>query len=542
MNPPSAASAAGTPAASAWQPFRSRVFLVMWTALLLGNMGTWMRDVGAGWLMTTLAASATAVALVQVATTLPIFLLSLPAGALADIIDRRRGLILIHVAMTVVVLVMAVVAQQGALTAPGLVLGLLLAGMGTALAQPMLQSLTPMMVPRSELRSAVALNSMGVNVSRAIGPALGGLIVAGWGVAANFYLDALSYLAVIAALVWWRGASQRASSDPPERLLDAMGAGLRYAVYAPGLRRVMLRASSFFAFASAYWALLPLIARQQLGGGPGYYGLLVACIGAGAVGAAVALPALRRRLGAEATFRLGIGLTVLVLVALASTRTQWVGAVAMAVAGMAWIAALTTVNVAAQTQLPNWVRGRGLALYLTVFYGAMTAGSLAWGALADAASIAVSLWTAAALGGLALLLGLARPLPDGEPDLAPSMHWPQPQLSDKVEPDRGPVLVTIEYRVEPASVAPFLQALRAFSNRRRRDGAYGWGVYEDAAAPGVFLETFLVASWQDHERQHHRVSREDEAAQKDLHRFHSGTEAPRVRHLLAPATAPGETS
>jgi hypothetical protein len=382
---------------------------------------------------------------------------------------------------------------------------------------------------------------MGFNVSRAIGPAVGGVLLAWGGVALNFYANALSCLFVIAAFWWWKGASTPASAGTPERLGGAMRAGLRFAWHAPALQRTLLRAGSFFVFASATWALLPLIARQELGGGPAYYGLLLGCVGAGAVAAALGLPSLRGVLSAEGTMRLGLLLTIGVLVALATVKDKSVAAAVMVISGAAWIAVLSTANVTAQTQLPNWVRGRGLAVYLTVFYGAMTLGSLVWGQIADRASVSVALLSAAAVGVVALLIAWLRPLPEGEPDLTPSMHWPEPamasQMATSLEEDRGPVLITVEYRVDAARVADFLAALRSFAPERLRDGAYQWGVYEDTAEPGRFVESFLVPSWLEHQRQHHRVSREDEALQLRLRTFHLGSEPPLVRHFVAPATS-----
>lgn len=540
MAEPTAGSAArdGAPA-GAWAPFGSRVFLVMWVAAVVGHIGTWMRDVGAGWLMTTLSASATAVALVQVATTLPIFLLSLPAGALADIVDRRRMLLFITVFMGAVSAALAVTTHLGLMSPALLLAGLLVAGVGTALMTPVLQSLTPAMVQRPLLRQAIALNSMGTNVSRAIGPALGGLVVAGAGVAWTFVADAVSYLALVAALWWWKGAAMRSSTGVPESLGPALRTGLRYALHAPELQRVLLRAAAFFAFASAYWALLPLVARRQLQGDATLYGVLLTSVGAGAVVGALSLPALRQRASAEAIVRAGTLLTMAVLVVLALARSPVLAVAALAVAGMAWIAVLTTANVAAQTQLPNWVRGRGLAVYLTTFYGAMTLGSVAWGQLADATSLSVALLAASGLGGVALALSVWKPLPEAEPDLTPSMHWPEPALAPSMQdarvPDRGPVLVTVSYDVPPESAPAFLAALRRLAGERLRDGAQTWGVFEDVERPGRYIESFVLASWQEHARQHARVTRADAALQAEVHAFHRGPLPPTVWHGVAPA-------
>ena len=519
-------------ASGAWTPFSHRVFAVMWAAMLISNTGTWMRDVGAGWLMTNLSPSATMVALVQVAGTLPIFLLSLPAGALADLVNRRKLLIGVNVLLAAVALALGVLTQLGAMTPALLVSSLLVGGIGTALATPVLQSLTPLQVPRTELRAAIALNSMGFNVARAIGPALGGLIIAALSIPIVFYLDAASYLVVIAALLWWKAAATPASSESPEAFGAALRTGVRYALYAPDLKRTLLRAASYFVFASSYWALLPLIARRELGGGPGYYGVILACIGAGAVLGAVLLPRLRARMSAETTLRLGIALTVLVLLWLAFVREQVMAAAALALAGMAWIAVLTTANTAAQTALPNWVRGRGLAVYLTVFYGAMTLGSFVWGQVADAFSVRIALLAAAALGGLSLFVAWFRPMPEIERDLTPSMHWPEPALRLDAEDGSG-VLVTIEYRIDPADRAAFLAAAHARADERRRDGAWFWQVFEDAEQPGRVLEVFMESSWPEHLRHHHRVTKADADLQDAAAQYHRGDLPPKVTHHLA---------
>jgi MFS family permease len=527
-----------SPEPSAWAPFRSRVFATVWVSVLLGSIGTWMRDVGAGWLMTDLSASATAVAMVQVATTLPIFLLSLPAGALADSVDRRRLVLWANLALALLALGLGLLTRAGHMSPTLLVVGLLLAGACTAILTPVLQSLTVRTVPRQHLRAAIALNSMGFNVSRAIGPAVGGFLLATVGVEFNFYADALSYLAVIAAFWWWTGASAPASAGQPERMASAMKVGLRYAWHSPGFQRTLLRAGSFFLFASAYWALLPLIARHELAGGPAYYGFLLACIGAGAVAAALGLPWVRRRLSAEGTMRSGTALSIAVLVVLATVKDRHVAAAVMALAGAAWIAVLTTANVSAQTHLPDWVRGRGLALYLTVFYGAMTLGSFVWGRLADRAGVPAALWTAAGVGVLALVVARRRPLSEAEPDLTPSLHWPElalsPSMATSLVQDRGPVLITVEYRIDPHRKADFLAALARFAPERWRDGAYQWGVYEDVTDSGRFVESFLVPSWLEHERQHHRVSHDDAELQARLREHHLGDGAPAVRHFVAP--------
>ncbi len=526
-----AAAAVAPPAPSAWAPFSSRAFLVVWLAVLVSNTGTWVRDVASGWLMTELSPSPLAVALVQGATTLPVFLLSLPAGALADIVDRRKFLIGVQAFLLLVGLALALAVGSGAMS-PGLLLGLtLLGGIGAALSGPAFQSVVPELVGKAELRAAVALNSLGINVARAIGPALGGAIVAAAGAATAYLVDAASYVLVIGAFLWWRRAP--APSDlPPEAFGGAVRTGLRYAAGSAELRRVLVRAAAFFLFASAYWALLPLVARGKLQADAAFYGVLLACIGAGAVAGALLLP--RLKLSGGTLVLAGTALTSAATAALALSGARWLAPVLLFAAGAAWIAVLTNLNVAAQSVLPNWVRARGLAVYLMVFFGAMTAGSALWGAVAQAVSVEAALLAAAA-GGLAAGFAAAAlaPLPAGEADLAPSLHWPEPATAGPVPGERGPVMVAIEYRVDPADRRAFLEALHRLSRVRRRDGAFGWRALEDAEDPRRFEEVFFAASWLDHLRQHRRVTKADAELQAAVLALHRGEAPPRVRHMLA---------
>lgn len=522
---------------SAFAPLRHKVFAVLWTATVLGNIGTWMRDVGSGWLMTSLAPSPVMVALVQAASTLPVFILALPAGALADLMDRRRLLIGVQAFLGVVALTLAITTALGMMT-PWLLLVLVLAGgAGAALGAPAWQSSVPEMVPRADLRPAIALNSLGVNVSRAIGPALGGVIVATLGVAATYLADAISYVIVIAALLWWR-RSAPVVEGPRESLPGAMQAGLRYALHAPALRRVLLRAAVFFACGAAHWALLPLLARQTLAGGPGLYGFMLAAIGAGAVLGAVLMPWLRTRLGgAEGLMRFGALGSAVAQAGLALATTGILAVLLCLLAGIAWITVLTTLNATVQAVLPNWVRGRGLALYLTVFSGAMALGSLGWGQLASWLGIPGALLVAAAGGAAAVLLARILPLPSGEDELDPSHHWPDPHAVVAEPAERRPVAVQVAYRVAPERHAAFHAAIRPLGQIRRRDGALAWSVYVDAADPERIIEWFVLASWAEHLRQHGRVTVADRAVQQAVAALHEGDAPPQVTHLLGLSAA-----
>jgi MFS family permease len=520
--------------ASAWSPFRHRSFAVLWTATLLSNVGTWMHDVGAGWLMTSLAPSPALVSLVQAATTFPVFLFALPAGALADIVDRRRLLLAIQILMTLIAAALGFVVWSGRITATTLVAFTFAMGVCAAFLAPVWQAIVPQLVPRAELSSAVALNSVGINVSRAIGPALGGVIIVAFGIAWPFLLNAMSFLVVIAALLWWRAPDAPKKPLPAERFFNAMRTGVRYARASPPLKATFARAIAFFLFASAYWALLPLIARLRLAGGAELYGMLVTCIGVGAVTGAMILPPLRERLGADRLVAIGTVLTVATLVLFALSTHAIVAAAASLLAGASWIAVLSSLAVSAQMSLPDWVRARGLSAYNAVFSGAMTVGSVMWGQVASHLGISAALLIAAGVAVVGIALTWRFPLQSaGKLNLAPSSHWPQPIVATDVEQDAGPVMVTVEYRIDPSQVKPFVAAMAELESERRRNGAYAWGLFQDTAVPGRMLEYFIEESWLEHSRHHERVTFADRDLQAQVHAFHTGEEPPRVTHYLA---------
>jgi MFS family permease len=523
--------AATKPSVSSFAPLRQKIFAVLWAATIIGNIGSFMRDVASAWLVTELSGAPAAVALVQAAATLPVFLLAIPAGVLSDILDRRRFLIVIQIMLGCVSLSLMALATMGQLSVPALVGLTFLGGIGAALMAPTWQAIVPELVTKADLKNAVALNSLGINIARAIGPALGGLILAAFGAGMTYGTDAMSYVIVVGALFWWKRPPD-ADDALSERFTGAFRAGLRYAKASRELHVVLLRAAIFFACASAVWALLPLVARNLLGGGAGFYGVLLGAVGAGAIGGALLLPRLRTRFDADGLLLLSAVVTAAVMAILTLGPPQWIAIAILLLLGAAWIVALTTLNGVAQAILPNWVRGRALAVYLTVFNGAMTAGSLGWGAVAEAIGIRGTLLIGAGALLVAALIMHRIKLPAGEADLAPSNHWPEPLAVAEVDNDRGPVLVLIEYSVPLADRDAFLRAIHALSVERRRDGAYGWGITEDTADPDKLVEWFMVSSWAEHLRQHRRISKADADLQNEVARFHAGSSGPVVRHFI----------
>jgi MFS family permease len=530
------APAAVTMASSPWSPFRHPAFTVLWTATVVSNIGTWMYSAASGWLMTTLNSEPLIVSMVQVATSLPMFLFAFPAGALADIVDRRKFLLFAQIVITAVATIFAATVWLDRATPANLLLFIFLIGVGGALIAPAWQAIVPQLVPQRDLHPAVAANGVGVNVSRAVGPALAGVIVATWGIAAPFWLNAISNLGIIGALVWWHPPQRVHRPLPAERFGGAMRTGLRHARYNPHLRATLIRGAAFFFFASAYWALLPLVARQQIAGGPDVYGFLLGAIGGGAVGGAFALPWLKAKLGADGLVATGSIGTAVAMVLFAFAHNSATALVASVIAGLSWIAALSSLNVSAQVALPEWVRGRGLAMFVTTFFGAVSIGSAIWGQLAAMIGLSAAHLAAAAGALVAIPVTWRWKLQTGAGvDLAPSMHWPAPIVAEQVDQDRGPVMVTVEYRIDPSDREPFLAVLESLGYERRRDGAYAWGVFEDTAETGRMVETFLVDSWLEHLHQHERVTNADRALQEGVYKFHTQG-APKVTHLIAAKT------
>jgi MFS family permease len=518
---------------STWSPLRLPLFRALWLAAVASNVGTWMHNVGAEWLMTTLAPTPFVVALMQTAETAPTFLLALPAGALADIVDRRRLLLFSQAWMLCAAVALAASSLAG-ITSPTVLLLLTFSlGLGAAMNAPAWQAIVPELVPRDELTSAVSLNSVAFNIARAVGPALGGLVVAAAGPWAVFLLNSFSFVGVILVIYRWR-RERVESISPTERVAGAMRAGLRYARHAPELRNVLVRTGVFALCASALWAMMPLVARAELGLGAFQYGMLLGCLGAGAVAGVFVLSWARRVVPLNLMVALGTVVFAGATAALGYVRVYWLLCGAMLCGGVAWMTTMSSFNVSVQTVVPEWVRARALALYLLVFFGALAAGSAAWGATAERAGLHPTLFAAAA----ALLLGLVVtpffPLRGGEGlDLSPSLHWSEPTFVHEPPPEDGPVLVTVEYLIDPTRSYEFSRVMQQSKRIARRDGATQWGLFADPAQPGRYLETFLVESWGEHMRQHARVTHEDRAVHELLRSFHTGDTPPVVSHLVA---------
>ncbi|MEA2691401.1 MAG: hypothetical protein QOJ16_788, partial [Acidobacteriota bacterium] len=387
---------------SPWRPLANQVFRWLWIASVASNIGTWLQSVGASWLMATLSSKASEVAFVQAATSLPMFLLSLPSGALADVLDRRKILLFTQSWMTLSAAALGLFTLAGR-TTPGLLLFFtFLLGLGAAMNGPAWQAITPDLVPREDLPAAVTLASVGFNIARAAGPAIGGLIVAAAGAGFTFLLNAVSFLGVLVVLYLWKRPEEE-TMLPAERIWGAMQTGVRYVLHAPEVMTVILRGTAFVLCGSSLWALLPLIAKRELSGGPAGYGLLLGALGVGAVSAAMVLPRLKRNNSTDLVVAVATLVFAAATVTLAYVRNFPLLLLAMLFAGGAWLSLLSGLNVAVQTLVPSWVRARALSVYMLVFYGGLAGGSALWGAVGDRYSVSTSL-VASAVG---MVVGLA---------------------------------------------------------------------------------------------------------------------------------------
>ncbi len=500
---------------------------------MVSNVGTLMQGVGAAWLMTSLTKAPELVALLQTAASLPLFLVGLPAGALADVIDRRWLVLVTQIWMLAAAAALGVLTVFGLMSPWGLLTLTFVLGLGGALSAPAWQAIIPDLVGRQQLASAVALNSAGFNLARAVGPAFGGIVVAAVGPGAVFLLNATSFLAVILVIYRWQAAPRERTSHS-EGVFGAVMAGARYTRHAPSLQAVLVRTAAFIVAASAMWALLPVVAVQDLRLGALGYGILLGSLGLGAVGGAVVLPRLRERFSANALMIAFTLVYAAVTLVLAYIHNVWAVNAAMVAGGVSWLILTSSLNVSAQLTTPAWVQARALGVYLLVFQGGFALGSAAWGAVAGQVGDGGALLGSAAV----LVLGIATawhwPLRSGEEfDLSPSQHWPEPELAIEPDPGDGPVLVMIEYHIGAVQAEGFVQIMDAVRTVRLRDGALRWDLFRDPANPERYVETFVVTSWAEHLRQHERITVADRKIEEQALALQQDGTSPAVSHFIA---------
>jgi MFS family permease len=516
--------------------FSNSAFVVILVATSVSSVGLAMFDTGSAWLMTSLNPSPRLVSAVQVAATLPLFLLTLPAGALTDVVDPRRLLIVAQAGIVIISIAFAAAVSAGHASPLPLLGTSFLIGLAGAFAAPAWMLITPILVPRSELDSATAIDTSSYNVARAIGPAIAGYAIASLSIAVPFWCCCAGNLALLAALIWWRAPRRPKETLPAERLISAMTAGLRYVRYSREMDATVIRAIAFFPFSSAYLALLPLVARGEKGGAE-VYGELMGAIGVGSIAATFALPWLKTRLSPNGEAALAATGTVVALFLLAAAREPAMALAASLIAGAASIIALTTFFVSAQVALPEWVRGRGLAIFLTAYYGALTLGSAVWGEVATLKGVPFAL-SAAGVGALiGTALTWAWKLQGGEgQDLTPSMRWRAPSFLNRAPDDQGPILAITEYRIDPKDSLAFLAVMQDISLERRRDGGYAWHIFEDPDEAGKLIETYLFHSALELKYRQARETKADEMIEERAAQFLKAP--PEIRYLLAPERRP----
>ena len=500
---------------------------------MVSNVGTWMQNVAGVWLVTGLTASVTVVALMQTATSLPAFLLSMPGGVLADLVDRRRLLLFTQGFMAVVAMGLGWLTLADGISAYGVLGFTFLLGMGAALNLPIWQSIVTELVPRPAVPSAITLNGVSNNIARAIGPAIGGVIIAYYSPGWVFVLNGVSFLGTWAVIYFWK-RQPVATNGPAENFVGALRAGLRYVQYSPAIYGVLARTFAFSFGAAAMWGLTSVVVKRQLHLSAGHYGATLSWLGAGAVTGAMLMSRADSRLNFNQRVLLGVLAFVGTNLALALVTQIYVLYAVMFVSGIAWLLVMTSFSTTVQLSVPRWVQARVISVYMLVFQAGLSVGSLVWGELADHLSLRTSLLAAAGWMLASTLLALPFPMRSAEGlNLDPADDRPHSAGEDSIDPDNGPVLVMIEYHVAPADWAAFHMAAEQLTRLRLRDGALRAGVFSDVAMPTRISEFFYVATWSEHQRQQHRFTREDEVVEGRVRRFHQGPDEPRVTHFLA---------
>jgi MFS family permease len=516
---------------SAWAPLRIAAFRALWVAQLGSMIGTWMQTVGAQWLLVDEPNATTLVALVQTTSMLPVFLLALPSGVIADSFDRRRLLVLVQCGSFAVAVVLAVLAAVDQV-APSLLLTFtFLLGCGAALTMPAFLAMIPDLVPRDHLPAAAALGSISINVARAVGPAVAGVLISLAGVPIVFGINALSYAGLAAALVVW-GPAPAISGDIPERFVPALRAGARYIRHSPITRRILLRSILFVGPGAALWALLPLVATQRMGLDATGFGFLLGAMGVGAVGGALVMPRLRSHVSASQLIGGASLVYAIALLTLALVTNLPLVVTVLVFAGAAWLAVLSSLGATMQMFLPTWVRARGLSAHTVVFVGGQAVGAFLWGLLGEYAGLAAALITAAAITALGATTLVVWPLIDAAHlDRNTVSYWRGPNLAFEPDPDQGPVLVSLTYSVAPERADDFLAVMEHVGRSRQRTGAIRWGLYQGGEDPRRFVEVYLVPSWQEHLRQHtDRLTGADQELEEEAVAFADGP--PDVAHLF----------
>ena len=538
---------------SAWEPLRRPVFRDRLVASIISNTGSWMQDTAGTWLMTVLTTSPLLIALMQTAATLPVLLFGLPAGAMADIFDRRRLLLFWAAWMLVAAALLSGFTLAGSIGPCWLLVLTCLLNVGAAMNGPTWQAIVPELVPREHLPVAIALNSAAFNLARAIGPALGGLAVAAFasvwfGAGLVFSLNALSFVAVLVVIYRWHRTPFFKSALPTERLLGSMRAGIRYTRFEPAMKSILLRAFLQTSCVSAMWGLLAVVARDDLHHGALGYGVLNGCIGVGAVIAAIWLPRVRQRLSADTIVSVSAAMFALTLLVMAWLHYWFPLVLALILGGMAWTSTASSLNIAVQLSVPGWVQARALGIYQMVFQGGLAIGSAFWGGLAEriGTAPALSIAAGALLAGLPIArrfsLTSATGLDHSPRRLTNALNRAAPHIVIEPNPEDGPVLVTVTFRINPQRAEEFIRAAHELGRVRRRDGAVRWSLFVDPFDPSRYMETYVVESWLARQRQLERFTVADHAIRNRVFSLHVDSAPPVVSRMILARVSPNQTN
>ena len=515
-------------------PFQSPLFRVMWLTMTISNIGTWMNEIGSTWLMASMPTSAMYIALIQTAISLPFLFLAYPAGTLADLVSHRRMLIVIHVFMFITAVGLTLFAFYDAITPLSLLLFTFALGIGNAVMRPAWAASVPDFAPREHLGSSITLNTLSTNVTRAIGPAIGGILIFKAGTTAIFALNALSFTVMIYSLYKWQPKKTITSSVlPVERFLGAFKSGLRYTKNVPSLRIVLFRSFCFFFFASVTWALLPVIIIREMHMSAQNYGISMAVIGIGTIAGAFLLPKCHRILVRNQIISIATLLLALPLLLLAYSSNLWTLTITLISLGIAWIFSFSSFILAAQLVVPNWVRARTISLVMLTFGGSTALGSLLWGRLSDAYSTHTSISIAAV--GLLMTLFLSKrfAVANDKLDVDTAAQWAISIPEESIEADKGPVMVVIEYCIPTDKTEQFLTLMTEMRANRQRNGAYFWQIFHDANDQQLFSEVYLSESWLEVLRQRQRMTAPEVAVRDKVMALHEGDKPPLISIKVA---------
>jgi MFS family permease len=519
---------------SIFSPLKYPVFRSMWIAMTISNLGTWMNEVGITWLMATMSTSHLTIALIQSAITLPFLLLAYPSGTLADLVDKRRMLLIIHIVMFLFAVSLAVYSYYDLLTPYLLLVFVFLLGIGNAMLRPAWSASVPNFTPLEQLPNSVTLNTLSTNITRAIGPAIGGFIIYLLGPTAIFCINALSFIALIFALYRWNPETPKTTSAlPVERFLGAFKSGIRYVRNVQALRSVLIRSFIFFFFASASWALLPIVVIREMNMGSQSYGIAMAIIGIGTIFGAFLLPRCHRIMSRNTIIMVATIMLASALLLLATMSNKYTLVITLIALGNAWIFAFSSFMLAAQLVVPNWVRARTLSIVMLTFGGSMGFGSLLWGYLSDVHSTSIALGAASIGLFFTLFFSQRFAIANDYLDVSPSIQWPMTIPEDTVKPDKGPVMVTIQYQISEENIDAFIHLMDQMKVIRKRNGAYFWQLFHDANDHRLFSEMYMSESWVEVLRQRQRTTAAELTVRDQVRGLHIGEQAPAISIQIA---------